>query len=180
MLDIKHYSANHKLRDGGTVHIRSIRPEDKRLLVEGFSHLSQESVYCRFLGFKKRLTEKDLSYFTEIDHDVHIALIATLSDEDEEPVGVGRYIETNPSGLARTAEVALTVVDDHQGRGIGSLLFDELIRIARSKGISQFEAYVLADNRKMIDIFKHHGFDVHVSRDSDVLHLSCSIDENNA
>jgi GNAT superfamily N-acetyltransferase len=175
-MDLSNYSAHENLRDGEIIHIRAICPEDKRRLLEGFSRLSRNSVIYRFLGSKKELTQEELIYFTEIDFEHHIALAATLPhDNDKKIVGVGRYIERNCADYERSAEVALAVVDKYQNRGIGSLLFEKLIEIARFKGVVHFEAYVLADNKRMIDIFKHYGFDVQCSREFDIMHLKCSI-----
>ena len=175
----KSCSIDEELPDGGIVHIRLIRPDDKDKLVDGFHHLSKESVYFRFLGSKKELTENDLIYFTEIDYDKHIALAATIPrNDDEEIIAVGRYIETGQHESERSAEVALAVIDTHQNRGIGTLLFEKLMQIARTQGVTQFEAYVFPDNSRMIEIFKHHAFNVHRSREEDLMYIRCSIVEN--
>ena len=179
-MDLKNLSFDEKLSDGGKIHIRFIHPNDKKKLVEGFQHLSKQSIHFRFLGSKKELTRNDLKYFTEIDYDKHIALVATIPcNEDDEIVAVGRYIETEQFGSARSAEVALAIVDNHQNRGIGSFLFKKLMQIARTKGLTQFEAYVFPDNKRMIEIFNHHAFNVHLSREEDLIYITCSIIENN-
>jgi len=165
------------LRDGGKIHTRLIHPDDKKRLIDGFHHLSQQSIYFRFLGSKKELTKNELIYFTEIDYDKHIALVATIpKNGDEEIIAVGRYIQTEQPDSRPSAEVALAVVDNHQNRGIGSLLFEKLMLIARLQGhIQQFVAYVFPDNKRMLEIFNHHGFDAHSSREEDLLHITCSI-----
>ena len=142
-MKLKSCSIDEKLPDGGIIHLRLIRPDDKKRLADGFHHLSKGSIYFRFLGSKKELTESDLVYFTEIDYDKHVALAVTISDNGgEEIIAVGRYIETEQLDSGRSAEVALAVVDNHQNRGIGSLLFEKLVQIARTQGLIQFEAYV--------------------------------------
>ena len=86
------------LRDKGKIRIRLIHPDDKKRLIDGFNHLSKQSVYFRFLGSKKELTKNELIYFTEIDYDKHIALVATIpKNGDEEIIAVGRYIQTEQS-----------------------------------------------------------------------------------
>ena len=177
---MKSCSIDEKLPDGGIIHIRLIRPDDKKRLVDGFHHLSKNSIYFRFLGSKKELTESDLVYFTEIDYEKHIALAVTIPDNgDEEIIAVGRYIESEQRDSVRSAEVALAVVDSHQNRGIGSLLFEKLMQIARSQCLTRFEAYVFPDNRRMLEIFNHHAFNVHRSREEDAMFITCSIVKNN-
>ena len=175
-MKLKDFSVDEELRDGGKIHIRLIHPDDKQRLVDGFHHLSQQSIYFRFLGSKKELTERDLVYFTEIDYDKHIALVATIpKNGDEEIIAVGRYIQTEQSDSIPSAEVALAIVDNHQNRGIGSLLFEKLMQVARTQGLTQFEAYVFHDNMRMLEIFKHHAFNVHRSREDELVYITCSI-----
>jgi len=176
-VDLKQYKIDAILRDGEMVHIRAIRPDDKQRLLDGFHRLSERSVYYRFLQFKRELTEKELSYFTELDFVCHVALVATLPDkEDEWIIGVGRYIVLDKPPLARHAEVAFTVADEYQGRGIGTLLLTHLVLIARARGISEFEADVFAENHQMFEVFEHRGFKVQQSAiESGVVHVSFSI-----
>ena len=174
-MKLKDFSMDEELSDGKKTHIRLIHPVDKKRLVDGFHHLSQQSIYFRFLGSKKELTERDLVYFTEIDYDKHIALAATIpKNGDEEIIAVGRYIETGLESL-HSATVTLAVVDIHQNRGIGSLLFEKLMQIARSKGLTAFEAFVFPDNTRMLEIFNHHAFNVQHTRAGDSLYITCSI-----
>ena len=180
-MKLKSCPIDEKLPDGGIVHIRLIHPNDKKRLIDGFNHLSKQSIYFRFLGSKKELTKNELIYFTEIDYDKHIALVATIpKNGDEEIIAVGRYIQTEQSDSKPSAEVALAVIDTHQNRGIGSLLFEKLMQIARSQGvIQQFEAYVFFLFLRMIEIFNHHAFNVHRSREEDLMYITCSIVNNN-
>src|SRR5919198_5303239 len=87
-----HYATDALLRDGGSVHIRAIRPDDKQRLLALFERLSSRSVYFRFFQTKQRLTDEELRYFTELDFVRHVALVATLRERDAEHIiGVGRY-----------------------------------------------------------------------------------------
>jgi len=131
-------------------------------------------IYFRFLGSKKELTESHLVHFTEINYNKHIALAVTIPDNgDEEIIAVGSYIETEEIDSGRAAEVALAVVDNHKNRGIGSLLFEKFMQIARTQGLNQFEAYVFPDNKRMLEIFKRHGFNVHRSRAETINVYTC-------
>src|SRR5437870_9995133 len=90
--DPRHYAADEIMRDGGSIRIRAIRPDDKQRLVDHFNRLSARSVYFRFFRSKKRLTDDELAQFTEIDFIDKVALVATLGQgDDEKIIGVGRY-----------------------------------------------------------------------------------------
>src|SRR4051812_44782302 len=89
---LQHYATDALLRDGGSIHIRAIRPDDKQRLLALFERLSSRSVYFRFFQTKQRLTDAELRYFTELDFTQDAALVATLQEEQEEHIiGVGRY-----------------------------------------------------------------------------------------
>ena len=89
--DPLHYSVDEVLRDGGSIRIRAIRPDDKVRLFEHFSGLSPQSRYQRFFGAKRVLSREELAALTELDFDNHVALVATLNDGNEERfIGVGR------------------------------------------------------------------------------------------
>lgn len=165
-------SVGARLRDGAPVHLRPIRPDDKERLLDAFGRLSQDTVYYRFLEPKKRLTPDDLRYLTELDFEHHAALVATVAGESgEEIVGVGRFVEEERERRPRTAEAAFTVVDHFQGRGLGTLLLQHLGELARRCGFERFEAWVLGDNRRMLEVFEHSGFEVHERVESGLVHV---------
>ena len=140
------------LRDGSRVVVRPIEPGDKDALLDGFSRLSERSRYRRFLSPTPRLTDSQLRYLTEVDHDRHEAVIAFAEDSGE-PIGVARYVrfEDDPA----KAEPAVTVVDAWQGRGLGTVLLEEVSERARAAGVERFEATVLASNRPIIALLEH-------------------------
>jgi RimJ/RimL family protein N-acetyltransferase len=167
------------LRDGTTVQIRPVTPGDKDRLIELFYRLSPRSVYFRYFRTKQRLTEADLSELTDVDFDRSGALAATLVENSEERiVGVIRYRVTAESPSGRCAEVNFTVADQHQGRGIGKLLLRHLVPLARSRGIVEFEAYVLPENKRMLSVFARSGFEVKQEMESDVVHITFPIKTN--
>lgn len=144
------------LRDGSRVLIRPVTPEDKPVLREGFSRLSEESRYRRFMRPVKELSEADLDYLTRIDYTTHMAWIAVDPDNPEHPgLGVARYIRLAHD--PRVAEVAITVVDSHQGRGLGTILLSVLTRSALQQGIESFVAHVLMQNTPMLNLFRQLG-----------------------
>jgi RimJ/RimL family protein N-acetyltransferase len=140
------------LRDGSTALIRPIRAEDRGVLERGFARLSDDSRYTRFLSPMNRLTPTMLTYLTEVDHHDHEALVA-FDDRTGDGVGVARYVRTNES----TAEAAVTVVDDWQGRGLGTALTSMLAERALEEGVDRFTAVVLAENHDMIDLLASLG-----------------------
>jgi GNAT superfamily N-acetyltransferase len=140
-----------ELRDGSHVRLRQACSGDRDLLLRGFAHLSPESRYRRFLTPMGRLGEKTLRYLTEIDHHDHEAIVA-LDERGDEGIGVARYVR-DPM-RPDTAEVAVTVVDEWQGRGLGTLLLDAISVRARQEGIRTFTALMLASNDEMMDLFE--------------------------
>ena len=170
----RHYATDALLRDGSSIHIRAIRPDDKQRLLALFERLSSRSVYFRFFQTKQRLTDEELRYFTELDFTRDVALVATLREGQEEHIiGVGRYFRIHENGQPTAhAEVAFTVADAHQGRGVGTLLLEHLAAIARRQGIDTFEAYVLGENNRMLEVFEASGFTVQRALDTGVFHVS--------
>lgn len=142
------------LRDGGRVRIRQGHSSDRELLLRGFERLSPESRYRRFLTAMSELSEEAVRYLTEIDHHDHEAIIA-VSEETGEGIGVARYVRD--AERLDAAEIAVTVIDDWQGRGIGTLLVEVLSARAREEGIGSFTALMLADNADMMDMLSRLG-----------------------
>ena len=176
MNNLKEFSSKAVLQNGTLVHLRGIREDDKQRLMDGFHRLTGNSIYFRFFSGKKKLTEKELKYFTEIDFKHHIALVATIvNDKDEEIIGVGRYIVLEDKSTAKVAEVAFAIDDVHQHLGLGTLLFDHLVTIAQNNGISKFVADVLLENKKMLEIFEHSGFKLDMTIEHGVIHIIFSI-----
>lgn len=142
-----------RLRDGSQIRVRPIRPGDRRPLAEAFARLSPESRYRRFFTPMSELSERALSYLTEVDHHDHEALVA-LSDE-ELLVGVARYVRDAPA--SRVAEAAITVSDDWQGRGLGRALLKRLASRAREEGVRQFSALVKVENPAAVELLRGLG-----------------------
>ncbi|MEA2493981.1 MAG: hypothetical protein QOJ29_1892 [Thermoleophilaceae bacterium] len=130
--------------DGTQLYVRHVRPGDKDLIAKAWLLLSPESQRRRFLAPKPRLTTSDLRYLTDIDGHDHVALIAVRLDEPNRLVGVARYVRL--SDQPDTAEVAVTIADPMQGKGIGKQLGVLLADEARGRGINRFTASILTDN----------------------------------
>jgi RimJ/RimL family protein N-acetyltransferase len=139
------------LRDGSEVVIRQVRSSDAPLLADGFARLGPESRRLRFLRRKDELTPAELRYFTDVDHHDHEALGA-LAGATGGGVGIARYVRD--ASDPHSAEIALTVVDDWQGRGLGTELLAQLSGRARAEGIRRFTALVSADNAAMTALLR--------------------------
>ena len=142
------------LRDGSAVLIRQVRSTDAPLLADGFARLSAASRQMRFLGVKKELSAAELRYLTDVDHHDHEAL-AALDQTGGRGVGIARYIRA--AGDPRAAEIAVTIVDDWQGRGLGTELLARLSDRARSEGIRRFTALADAGNVAVAALLRSAG-----------------------
>jgi GNAT superfamily N-acetyltransferase len=121
--------------------VREIRPDDKPLIAAGVSRLSPRSAYRRFLSAKPSLSAAELRYLTEVDGFHHYALVAVSG---EAIVAVARYVRLREDPSA--ADVAVTVCDELQGRGLGKALGLLLADAARERGVERFTADILAEN----------------------------------
>jgi acetyltransferase len=146
--------------------LRPIRPEDAEL-EQAFIHgLSEQSKYYRFMENIKELSSAMLIKFTQIDYDREMAMVAALTEpENEKIIGIARYI-INPDG--ETAEFAIVIADAWHKKGIGSRLLKSLMTIAKDKNIKSFEGVVLSNNTGMLELAKHHEFSIHDTEDSTI------------
>jgi RimJ/RimL family protein N-acetyltransferase len=142
--------------------LRPIRPQDKDALVAGLGHLSDRSVYQRFLSPKPRLTSSELRYLTEVDFVDHYALVATLARCPDVVVGVGRWVHSQDA--RGDAEIAVVVADDLQGRGVGTQLGTALAAAARERGVQRFTASMLPTNRAAPRLFAKIAFELQLTR----------------
>jgi GNAT superfamily N-acetyltransferase len=149
------------LRDGTPVRIRPILPEDKDHILDGFRRLSPESRYRRFLSPIDELTPDMLRDLTEVDYADRFAYVAFALDVGGAPVGVGvaRYVRLHDE--PHVAEAAVTVVDDYQERGLGTLLLQALGAVALENGIVRFRAYALENNRPLRELAARLGAETH-------------------
>ncbi len=132
------------------VRIRAIEPSDKRSLANGFERLSPQSRYRRFFSHKNTLTAEELQRLTEFDGNEHFALGAfelSPGGDEGDAIGVARFFRLPED--AETAELAIAVTDDRQGRGIGRLLLQRLLAVARERGVKHIRCHVLTENERM-------------------------------
>lgn len=138
------------LRDGSVVRIRPIRPDDAPRLQELHGRLSQQTAYQRFFTVVKRLPPDWARVLATVDYRRRLALVVeACASAKPELIAVGRYDATDEPD---TVEVAFVVQDNWQNRGLGTNLFDAILRAAAARSYRRFRAYVLADNRRMLDL----------------------------
>jgi GNAT superfamily N-acetyltransferase len=146
----------HHLRDGTRVVIRPLLVSDRGALVAGFESVSPGSGRFRFFPAGAGLSEAQLGYLANVDYQNHFALGAFALDEpDQRGVGVARFVRLADRPAAAAA--AVTVIDSHQRRGLGTLLLAELAGAARERGICTFVAYVLTDNAEWLSHLREIG-----------------------
>jgi RimJ/RimL family protein N-acetyltransferase len=143
------------LADGAQLGLRPIEASDRDALATWFGRLSPESRRRRFHGPKPKLTARELTYLTEVDHVTHTALVA-IDETDGRLIGEARYATAEPDGVI--ADVAVTVADEWQGRGVGTRLVAQLIRAARANGMSGLTALTLWENDAAIALLRSVGF----------------------
>ena len=149
-------ATQHVLDDGLRVLVRPVVPTDRAELEAGYRSLSTHSRQTRFFSPPKELSEDDLDYLTNVDQYDHCALAAFAADEPGAPgLGVARYIREE--GRPTHAEVAVTVLDDYQHRGIGTLLMRLLASVAATNGVRTLVSYVQWDNGDLIEQLREEG-----------------------
>ncbi len=169
------------LRNGLEVTIRPLRPDDRDRIAAAFRQLDRESIYTRLFSYRTELTEAGLDRIMRVDPAGEAALLVTLgTGKDEIVIGSGRFMGAPGSGAARTAEIAFVVEEDYHGLGIAGRLLRHLAEIAREKGIAEFEADVLAENKAMLAVFARSGLPMEKRRDGETVHLTLSLREDPA
>ena len=149
--------------DGQSIIIRPINIQDMSLEFDFIEHLSPETKHYRFFGAINNLSEKVLKTFCDIDGKDSMAFIATEQvDEKETEIGVCRYVVTSKPDVY---ELALTIADKWQHKGLGKLLMNQLINYAKSNGIKWLYSVELADNALMHNLCKELGMQAKVDPD---------------
>jgi ribosomal protein S18 acetylase RimI-like enzyme len=176
MINAAQYDKTATLRSGIEVKVRSIRPDDKKKLVEAFRNLDPESIYTRFFYHKKMLTDQELKSATEVDFENVVALVVTIGEgEHETIIGAGRYAVIDETAKLRSAEVAFTVEEDYHRQGIARILLQHLASIGRDKEVSSFVAEVLPENQGMLTVFSRSGLPTKTQHGGDVVHVTMSL-----
>ncbi len=133
------------LADGAVLTMSPVLKTDRGFFERGLEELSLESKFSRFGQGVSSLSQHELDYLTDVDQRHHVAWGAAIGDE---AAGAGRYIVDEDGG----AEVAVTVLDSMQRRGVGRALFEALVAVARSDGVHEIYFEALADNEAVMGL----------------------------
>jgi acyl-CoA hydrolase/GNAT superfamily N-acetyltransferase len=170
-----HLESHRVTRGGLKVLLRPVRMNDEHLLKDLFYHLTQDSMYHRFISTRADMPHERLQKFIAIDYRREMVILATVEEEGKEiAVGMGQYLIDE---AAHTAEVAFVVLDTHQGKGVGAELLAYLTLLAKRRGLLGFTAAVLQDNTHMLHLFESMGFVVEKRLDAGVYELAMSFRE---
>ena len=149
------YEKNFTLKDGEEIRIRPIRGEDESAMRLFFESLSEESVFYRFGLRRINMPHTHLARFCQVDYDRDLAFVAVASGQDEVVIGdmqLHRFVDLE------NAEFSLTVADSWQGKGLGRVLMDYCIAVARDIGIKTLWMDVIKDNWRMIKFGNKYNF----------------------
>ena len=160
--------------DGGTtIRVRPIVPTDRDDIVAGLAQLSDETRYSRFFRSVDRLSERELTYLTEIDYRDHFAWVAMTEETPPRGLGVARYIRSEEDPTV--AEASVVVVDASQGKGIARVLLELLSGTALEHGVSVFRSYALPSNRAVIDAMFKAGASVTLDEEEGFVRLEVEL-----
>ncbi|MGB9742108.1 MAG: GNAT family N-acetyltransferase [bacterium] len=164
-----------RLPNGNTILIRPIKPTDEPAMRELFYSFSRDTVFYRYFSYIKAMPHEKLSKFVNIDYEKEMALVAVVRrNGDEQIVGSTRYYVDPATGLA---EFAIEVQDEYQNQGIGTALFNHLIRVARMKGVKGFVGYVLDSNTRAYRLVTKSGFPLETKWEDGVYILTLRFDK---
>jgi len=152
------YEAEVLLKDGSSILVRPIRADDTTSWVEFVGRLSAQTKYLRFHYMPKEMGLEDAVRFCTVDYRNTFGFIAeVLRETKRDIVAIGRYYRLPDH---HSAEVALTVEDIYQNRGLGTSMLEQLANVARENGIDTFEADVLGENDQMMSVLRDYGFHI--------------------
>jgi acetyltransferase len=162
-----------KLADGTPVVIRPIKPEDEPMWHELLASCSTQSIWFRFSYLFKQTTHEMATRYCFVDYDREIGLVAEVEENGERRlIGVGRLVaDVNHE----TAEYAVIVVDRWHGHGLGGLLTDYSLEVAKRWGVKKVVAETSKDNARMLATFRNRGFTLNDEQEEDVVLVSKSI-----
>ena len=171
------YVFTEALRGGTAVTVRRAGADDGPKIRRAFLKLERDTVYTRFFGHKANVSDAELGRITGADFERVVALLVTIGAGEDEVVigGASYFVSDSVAAVGRSAELAFTVEEDFQSRGIGSLLMRHIIAIARMKGLDQLEADVLSRNRSMLNVFRRCGLPMAMRHEGDVIHVILSL-----
>jgi acetyltransferase len=172
------YVAPWTMKDGGSITIRPIRPEDEPAMVKFHETLSERSVYLRYfhlMNLEQRTQHERLTRICFIDYDREMALVAERRNPEtgeNEILGVGRMSKIHGT---KEGEVAVLISDKWHGRGLGKELLQRLLIVGGNEGLTKLTADILPDNRDVMRICEKLGFSLKHSLEDEVVRAEFSL-----
>jgi acetyltransferase len=161
------YVTERECKDGANIILRPIKPEDEPMWHELLGSCSKESIRFRFSSLIKQTTHEMASRYCYIDYDREIAIVAEVEEEDRRKlIGVGRLVA---DANHEEAEYAVLVADRWQGKGIGGMLTDYCVEVAKRWGVKRIVAETSKDNTRMVTTFQNRGFNINDEQEEDVV-----------
>ncbi|HJS28256.1 MAG TPA: GNAT family N-acetyltransferase [Anaerolineales bacterium] len=163
------------LAGGEIVHIRPIRPDDAARLQASHVRMSPETIYDRFMSYKKELPDDEARYLSAVDYDRHMALVASIDQYGEENlVGVARYhvLDTAPD----SAEFAIVIGDPYQHMGLGTHLFRRLIEYAQAHGIRTLIGITHRQNIRLLRFVQRSGLPIERTLQGDLYEVRLTLE----
>lgn len=145
--------------------ISAIRPENKRQIADGLELLSHKSIRNRFQGGRKGFTESELNYLTDLDGINHFALGIAEATDEQRGIAIIRMVRSSHD--ARDAEVAVTIIDEYQKMGLGSLLMDLIFLAALERNLDRLTFFFLPQNEGIVKLIKRLGMPIQREVSSD-------------
>jgi acetyltransferase len=146
------------LKDGSQVTIRPILPEDAPRLQEGFTRLSPQTIYYRFLETAREMSNEQARALANVDYCKRMALVGAIQEDGHERlVAVARYAMIEDATEPGLAEAGIVVRDDYQQRGLGKIAMNRLVRYAREHGVQAFLATTLTSNARILHFIERSG-----------------------
>jgi acetyltransferase len=162
----KKYETLWKLRDGRTVLLRPIKPEDEPLWLEMFKNCSEESIRYKLFQTLKHMPHEVRVRYCNIDYDREIAIVAELTENGARKIVGTARVSIELDG--KTGEIAFLVADPWQGLGLGTKLVDYVIEICKERGLETVYGIMLPENRKAIEFMKNLGFQLKYMEDGTI------------
>ena len=173
MINARRYAVTETIGNGLKICIRASRPDDADRVVEAFHQLDKESIYLRFFGPKKEISETELQRFREVDFDRRVVLLGTIPKDGREIVIAScSYVRVGTD----EAEVAFLVEEEYHRLGIARRMLGHMGKIATAAGIKTFIAEVLPHNRGMLGVFGRCGWPVQSHIADGTVHLRLALD----
>ena len=169
MFDPATYHATETLNDGRKVEIRALRADDRDGLYAAVMRCSTQTLYHRFFAVKREFSEKEEHFFLDVDFVKHVALVGEASENGRPTIVCScRYVVVAP----RRAEAAFLVIDDYQGKGLGTALMRRLAAVGREAGLNELVAEVLAENVAMLRVFERSGLAMTAKHEGSAVHVT--------